>query len=96
MIARRYGVGEVVWSRMDIHNDGGVPDVEEGGLVAGAGARGIVVRASVARDRRRQPIYLVRFERADGMLGPPVGCLEEELTQDAADVANGRPDGRDR
>jgi nitrogen fixation protein NifZ len=26
-----------------------------------------------------QTLYLVRFEDADGNLGPPVGCLPEEL-----------------
>lgn len=95
MVARRYGVGDVVLSRLDIHNDGGVPDVEEGGLVARTGARGIVVRASVTRDRERRPIYLVRFEGADGILGPPVGCLEDELTSDPPD-STGRPDGSSR
>jgi nitrogen fixation protein NifZ len=29
-------------------------------------------------------IYLVRFEGKDQVLGPPVGCLVEELTQDEA------------
>jgi len=96
MVARHYGVGDVVFSRMDIHNDGGVPDVAEGGLLARAGARGIVVRVSAARDRGKQPIYLVRFESADEMLGPPIGCLDEELTQEAPDAGSGRPGGRAR
>ncbi len=35
----------------------------------------------------RQEIILVRFEGTDGVLGPPVGCLPEELTQDEAEAA---------
>ncbi|HXX70389.1 MAG TPA: nitrogen fixation protein NifZ [Polyangiaceae bacterium] len=97
MVAQRYGVGDVVFSRVDIHNDGGVPDFLEGELLARAGARGIVVRVSAARDRSQQPIYLVRFEGADEMLGPPIGCLDEELTPEPADDAGiGRPGGRAR
>ena len=31
-------------------------------------------------------IYLVRFEDKDGTLGPPVGCLGDELTQDGEEA----------
>jgi nitrogen fixation protein NifZ len=82
MTTRRYDVGELVFARVDIHNDGGVPDVEELGLLAAAGTKGVVVRTGSAQSRQELRIYLVRFEGADEILGPPVGCLDEELTQD--------------
>jgi nitrogen fixation protein NifZ len=84
MAARRYEVGDLVFSRADIYNDGGVPDVEEGALLAAAGTRGLVVRAPGARVGAGAKVYLVRFEGPDQMLGPPVGCLDEELTNDAS------------
>jgi nitrogen fixation protein NifZ len=82
MSIRGYEVGDLVYSCVDIHNDGGVPDVEEQGLLAAAGTRGVVVRTGSAEARPERRIYLVRFEGADKVLGPPVGCLDEELTQD--------------
>jgi nitrogen fixation protein NifZ len=84
MSTRGYQVGDLVFSRVDIHNDGGVPDVEEQGLLAAAGTRGVVVRTGSAQARPEIRIYLVRFEGADKVLGPPVGCLDDELTQDEA------------
>jgi nitrogen fixation protein NifZ len=82
MTLRGFEVGDLVYSRIDIHNDGGIPDVEEGGLLAAAGTRGVVVRSGSAQSRPDVRIYLVRFEGPDQILGPPVGCLDEELTQD--------------
>jgi nitrogen fixation protein NifZ len=82
MNMRGYEIGDLVYSRIDIHNDGGVPDAEPHALLAGAGTRGVVVRAGSAEARPDVRIYLVRFEGPDQVLGPPVGCLDEELTQD--------------
>jgi nitrogen fixation protein NifZ len=79
---------------MDIYNDGGVPDVEGGALLARAGTRGIVVRAGGAQGRQKARIYLVRFEGADQLLGPPIGCLEEELTQNPAECHSEPTDDR--
>ena len=94
MPARRYDVGELVFSRTDIYNDGGAPDAEEGALLAAAGTRGVVVRAARARNRAKTRVYFVRFEGPDQMLGPPVGCLDEEITQDPAEC-RGEPPGGD-
>jgi nitrogen fixation protein NifZ len=82
MGGRGYGVGDLVFASVDIHNDGGVPDVEERGLLAAAGTRGVVVKTGSAQARPELRVYLVRFEGPDQVLGPPVGCLDEELTQD--------------
>ena len=56
---------------------------EEEGLIAPAGARGVVVHFGHSEVDPSREIYLVRFETgADGSLGNPVGCLPDELTQD--------------
>ena len=74
----------MVYAAEDILNDGGMPGIEEEeGLIAPAGARGVVVHFGVAEQDESRDIYLVRFEDGpDGILGNPVGCLPEELTQD--------------
>ena len=79
-----YEVGDIVFTRVDIFNDGGIPDLAEEALVAPAGARGVVVRHGHAQMDDQQSIYLVCFTRNDSLadLGPPVGCLEDELTQE--------------
>ena len=82
----QYEVGDMIFAAEDILNDGGMPDIaEEEGLIAPAGMRGVVVHYGVAELDESQEIYLVQFENGpDGSLGHPVGCLPEELTQDAA------------
>ena len=79
---RGYEVGDLVFSRSEIHNDGGIPDVGDDALLAAPGTRGVVVRTGSVQSRPETRLYLVRFEGVDKVLGPPVGCFEEELTQD--------------
>lgn len=78
-----YEIGDMVFAAEDILNDGGMPGVDdEEGLIAPAGSRGVVVHFGVAEMDESKEIYLVRFETGpDGLLGNPVGCLPEELTQ---------------
>jgi hypothetical protein len=86
MVAPRFKVGELIFSRVDIYNDdGSVFDVEGGALLARAGTGGIVVRAGSARDGQR--MYLVKFEGPDKTLGPTVACLEDELTKNHSESA---------
>jgi rhodanese-related sulfurtransferase len=80
---QRYIVGDCVYAREPIDNDGGMPDVDPGARVAGAGTRGIVVQVGHPEADPRQTVYAVRFENATGELGPMVGCLPDELTQEA-------------
>ncbi len=84
MSAIQYEIGDMVYAAEDILNDGGMPGIEEEeGLIAAAGARGVVVHFGVAEMDESKEIYLVRFESTiDGELGNPVGCLPEELTQE--------------
>jgi nitrogen fixation protein NifZ len=84
-----YEIGDVVFSRELLVNDGGIPDVAPDAVLATPGRRGVVVNHGHVEADLDQEIYLVRFEGegeagAAGDLGPPVGCLPEELTQDEA------------
>lgn len=82
-----YDIGEIVFCRELLINDGGIPDLVADAVLATPGRRGVVVNAGHAEADPEQTIYLVRFEGEDGVrgeLGPPVGCLPEELTQDEA------------
>ena len=77
-------IGDLVYAAEDLFNDGGMPGIdEEDGLIIPAGARGVVVDTGVAEMDESREIYLVRFESGpDALLGDPVGCLPEELTQE--------------
>lgn len=82
----QYQLGDVVFCREDLFNDGGLPGYEEGALVAAAGTRGVVVQFGHVEAMPSEEIYLVRFENAGQELGLPVGCLPEELTQNEAEA----------
>ena len=84
MSVETYGLGDMVWSRSALCNDGTIPDVPGDAPLAAAGARGVIVKVGSLEEHPEIPIFLVRFEDADGVLGPPVGCLKAELTQDEA------------
>ena len=82
-----YEIGEIVYCREPLINDGGIPDIAADAVLATPGRRGVVVNTGHLELDQEQAIYLVRFEGEDGALGdlgPPVGCLPEELTQDEA------------
>jgi nitrogen fixation protein NifZ len=81
----QYKIGDMVFAAENIFNDGGMPGIEEEeGLIVPAGMRGVVVHFGVTEMDETQEIYLVQFENGpEGSLGPPVGCLPEELTQNA-------------
>jgi len=64
-----------------------IPGLAPDALLATPGRRGVVVHHGRVEADLGQTIYLVRFEGEAGALsdlGPPVGCLPEELTQDEA------------
>lgn len=78
---RIYEVGEIVFSQADLYNDGGIPDIATEALLAPAGGRGVVVQIGYTESDDSLALYLVRFEDADGKLGPPVGVYPDEVTQ---------------
>lgn len=83
----QFEIGEIVFSRELLVNDGGIPDIAADAVLATPGRRGVVVNSGHVQADPDQAIYLVRFEAEAGALsdlGPPVGCLPEELTQDEA------------
>lgn len=80
-------IGDLVFARETIQNDGGVPEQPEDAVFARPGSRGVVVQIGTAAADLSQEIILVRFEAEDGVLGPPVGCLPEELSQEPAPPA---------
>lgn len=83
MSSTPYHIGDMVFAAEDIFNDGGVPGVDAEALIAASGSRGVIVDSGVAAMDESRDVYLVRFESGpEAVLGEPVGCLPDELTQD--------------
>lgn len=72
-------IGDMVYADATIVNDGGIPELAEDAVLAEPGTRGVIVNTGYVEEQPEQLIYLVRFEDANGDLGPPTGCLPEEL-----------------
>lgn len=72
-------LGDVVYAAHDIFDDGSMPEVEDGMMLAGAGARGVIVMKGHLEEDPARSVFLVRFEDANLNLGPPVGCWCEDL-----------------
>lgn len=87
----QYQIGDLVYAAEDIFNDGGMPGIAKAdGLIAATGTRGVIVQHGHAEIDPSREIYLVRFETGpDGRLGPPVGCLPDELTQQTIQASAG-------
>ena len=77
--------GDVVYARIDIRNDGSVPDAEGDALFATAGARGRLLNIGHVEGNPDGERFVVPVVRGHGELGPPVTCLAEEIS--AAPVA---------
>lgn len=72
--------GDTIYAASHIYNDGGIPQLSEGALLALPGTRGMLVETGHLEEAPPRKVYLVRFEDADLNLGPPTGCWAEELT----------------
>jgi len=90
MTTRDFQPGDMVWSAVDLRNDGTLPDLGPQALLAVSGARGVVVKTGSLEHRPEVRVYLVRFEDGGGVLGPAVGCFTEELTQEEPGVSKTR------
>lgn len=71
--------GDCVYAARAIRNDGGIPGLPDDALLAEPGTRGVILQTGHLEEDPGQVIYLVRFEDAELNLGPPTGCLPEEL-----------------
>ncbi len=71
--------GDTVYARQAIINDGSVPGLEQNALLAVAGTRGVVIDIGHFEVQPRLKVLQVRFENADGSLGPGVGCWPYEV-----------------
>lgn len=74
--------GDVVFASQEIYNDGSLPGVAEGALLASAGQRGVIINMGHLEADPSQVLVLVRFEDAAAShgLGPAVACWPGELS----------------
>lgn len=71
--------GDILFAAARITNDGSIPGLPEDSVIAEPGTRGVLINTGHLEENPNQELYLVRFEQADGELGPPTGCWPEEL-----------------
>jgi len=72
--------GDMIYAATDIVNDGSIPDLPEGELIAASGSRGVLINFGHLEEDEDQSVYLVRFEDSDGNLSQAIGCWPQELT----------------
>lgn len=71
--------GDLLYAAATIINDGSIPGVAEGEILAEDGTRGVLINTGHLEEQPSRTLYLVRFENAAGELGPATGCWGEEL-----------------
>lgn len=71
--------GDLLFAAATIVNDGSIPDLAEGAVIAEPGTRGVLINTGHLEENPARTLYLVRFETPAGVLGPPTGCWAEEL-----------------
>lgn len=76
-------IGDVVYAAKPILNDGSIPDVIEGQILAETGTRGVITQIGYLEEDTTRIVWLVRFEDKDRHLGNPIGCLAEDLVVEA-------------
>lgn len=79
MNVEQLDLGDVVYAAHPIVDDGSMPGLEAGEVLASAGARGVIVMKGHLEEQEDKTVFLVRFEDAALNLGPPVGCWVEDL-----------------
>lgn len=89
MFSERFQQGDLVYARRALLSDGLVPETQEGDVLVPVGTRGMVIQVGSVEEQPEVSVYLVRFEGADGELGPALGCLTHELTQQLELLAAG-------
>lgn len=71
--------GDMVFAKTEIRNDGFVPGIDADAIIAAPGTRGVIINFGHFEDNPDEEVVLVKFEDAQGELGPAVGCWPEEL-----------------
>ncbi len=71
--------GDIVYAAVTIANDGSVPDADENEIFAAAGTPGMLLNTGYLEEDPSQELFLVAFRNANGELGPPVACLDDEI-----------------
>ena len=71
--------GDTVFAARELRNDGSIPGIPENELIAEEGTRGVLINVGHFEEQPDETLYLVRFEKQDLSLGPPVGCWPEEI-----------------
>jgi nitrogen fixation protein NifZ len=72
-------VGDVVYAKNTIIDDGSIPDGNEGDILAEAGTRGVITMIGHLEEEPNRSVFLVRFEDNQMNLGNPVGCWVDDL-----------------
>jgi nitrogen fixation protein NifZ len=72
--------GDMIFAVAEIVNDGSLPGVDEGALIAKSGTRGVIINIGHFEEDPDLELFLVRFENENLELGPAIGCWPHELT----------------
>lgn len=75
--------GDAVYAAAHIFNDGSIPQLPSGALLAEPGARGLLVQVGHLEEAPQRQVFVVRFEDKKMDLGPAAGCWAEELSASA-------------
>ncbi len=81
--------GDMLFAATDISNDGSLPGLDEGALLARTGTRGVLINTGHLEENPAQELFLVRFENDQHDLGPAVTCWPEELSTSPAETPCG-------
>ena len=77
-------IGDVVYAKQTIVDDGSMPNGVEGEILAEAGTRGVITMIGYVEEEPKRSVFLVRFEDEDMNLGKPIGCWVEDLAIEPA------------
>lgn len=72
-------LGDVVYAKQTIYDDGSMPNGVEGEVLVEAGTRGVITLIGHVEEEPSRSVLLVRFEDKDMNLGSPIGCWVEDL-----------------
>ncbi len=80
MSLRHVHNGDVVYAKIRIVNDGSVPHADDNEVFAEPGTMGMLINVGHFEENPNKEVFLVSFQLSNGELGPPVTCLEDELS----------------